>query len=112
MKREISKRMGLRMPPDATPEEFEFADLLPDLVFDSIYGRLPTDRMRALVAMHFELGYDQVSLAKLWGVSQPAIAYEIEIIRQILKGKKHKPQKRKKGIDTNDLLKLIYHMTR
>jgi hypothetical protein len=108
MKRELSKRLGIKIPNDeVTPEEKELVDILCNNVIEEIYCKLPTDRMKAITAMHFELGYDQETLGKMFKVKQEQIALDIRNIKKVLLGKPYRPHKRKKQLTLDQVLTLI-----
>lgn len=108
MKRTIAKRLGFRTPPDGyTEEEKILQDLICERVVDELYGKMPTSRMKAILAMHFELGYDQETLGKVFGVTQEQVALDIANIRKLLLGKPYKPHKRKQSIKKEDLIKMM-----
>jgi hypothetical protein len=92
----MSEHMGFEYPSDGlTPEEKAIERTVAELSLHEIYGRLPNNKLKALVAMHFELGYPQDMLAKVFGVDQSMISRELEIVRMILKGKAYRPHKPK-----------------
>lgn len=77
----------LQVPEDGyTKEEEQLLPVWGDLTLTRIYGRLPTNRMKAIVALHFECGYTQEQVASVFGISQGRISQEIERIKDILKG--------------------------
>lgn len=101
--------VGLKQPQDGfTKEEETIYTLLTDHTIASLYAKLPTPRMKAIVALHFELGYPQTLVAEIFGVAQPTIVDEIELIRQVLKGRMYKPKKKPKQVKSEDLLKLMW----
>src|SRR3990167_7650571 len=63
---------------------------------DELYKTLPTHRMKAVMALHFEVGYDQETLARIFAVSQEQIALEVRNIRNILKGGNFVPKNKNK----------------
>ena len=91
-------------PPDGfTPEEEQ---IVATITVDHIYKKLPTSRMKAIVAMHFELGYPQEWVADIFNVTQEQIALDIRNIREILLGRKvHEP--RANNFETNSFLFLV-----
>ena len=92
------------IPPDGfTVEEQQ---IIETITVDHIYKKLPTSRMKAIVAMHFELGYPQEWVADIFKVSQEQIALDIRNIREILLGRKvHEP--RGNNFETASFLLLI-----
>ncbi len=90
MKQPIDQVIGIIVPPDGyTPEEQELSRLLGDHTVAHLYAKLPTSRMKAIVAMHFELGYDQELVAHVFGVSQAQISQEIKAIREVFLNRRH-----------------------
>lgn len=115
MKREFPKRLGLRIPPDGlTNEEKVIADLLCDNVVENIYEKLPTDRMKAITAMHFELGYDQETLGKIFICKQEQIALDIRNIKRVLRGEPFKPRQRRNvsAVGVPEILEMMMTLTR
>lgn len=107
MKRDFPKVLGIKTPPDGmTDEEKVITNLLCNAVVDEIYTKLPTSRMKAIVAMHFELGYDQETLGRIFKVKQEQIALDIKNIKKVLLGKPYKPHKRKLKVSVEDLLSM------
>lgn len=68
--------------------------LLADLTVQSLYAKLPTPRMKAIVALHFELGYSQELVAQMFGMKQPSLVDEIALIQRILLGKPYRPRRK------------------
>ena len=100
--------VGLKQPLDGfTSEEEHLYTLLTDNTIASLYAKLPTSRMKFIVAAHFELGYPQSLIAEILGISQPTLVDQIELIKQILKGKIYKPKKEKVHIKHEDLFKVL-----
>lgn len=109
----MSKIIGFRTPSDGlTPEEKEIERLVGGQAVENLYAKLPTSRMKAIVAMHFELGYPQEVIASVFAVDQSRVAHEIRIIKKIFLNKgteKYNPYKPKKekllGVD--DLIRIL-----
>lgn len=105
--------MGFRTPADGlTDEEKEIERLVGSHAVENLYAKLPTSRMKAIVAMHFELGYPQEVVASVFGVDQSRIAQEIKIIKSIFLGtgtNKYNPYKKRKPkeITVPDLIQLL-----
>lgn len=53
--------------------------------------------MKAIVALHFELGYDQEVVADVFKVSQERISQEIELVRCILANRPNRSKSPYKG---------------
>lgn len=108
MKHRISKILEFKTPSDGlTDEEKKIEKALGDATIQLLYSKLPTSRMKAITALHFELGYKQEVIAEMFGISQPAVVQELNIIRAILMGKKHKPHKATVRIGVEDVLSFI-----
>lgn len=76
------------MPPDGlTPEEEMLQKAICDNTVYTLYQKLPTSRMKFLVAAHYELGYTQEMLAEILGMTQPAISQELKYIKDVFVGK-------------------------
>lgn len=87
---------GLGTPSDGLTDDEK--SLKSAIVVDSIktlYGKLPTSRMKLVVAMHFELGYSQEIIAEILSIKQPSLQDEIKHIRRVLSGQPYKPYKKK-----------------
>ena len=107
MRRQRQGLLGLNTPPDGfTEEERAIKHLLFENTVHSIYAKLPTSRMKAIVALHCELGYTQEMVARMFGVTQEQISQEIGNVKRILTGKRYRPHKRKPVIDVQDLLNI------
>lgn len=88
MRQSAARRAGILPPPDGyTSEEKQLERLLGEHSVSTLYAKLPTTRMKAIVALHFELGYKQELVAEIFGVSQSHISQEIKAIRQYFLGK-------------------------
>lgn len=112
MKRELSKRLGLKTPVDGlTEEEKQLADLIGNNVVETIYAKLPTARMKAVVALHFELGYDQETIGQMFGVRQEQIALDIRNIKKVLTGKSYHPHKPKVKLRVEDVMSMLMTLT-
>lgn len=105
MNYKIARRAGIEVPSDGfTPEEKKIAELLGDYSVHHLYAKLPTNRMKAIVALHFELGYPQDMVAQIFGVSQPTLVDQIALIQKILKGGTYnqnyaRPKKKEIGME-------------
>ncbi len=108
MKHRISKIIGIKEPSDGfTPEEEVISRRLSEYTVEGIYERLPTSRMKAVVALHFELGYTQELLANIFHVTQEQIALEVENIRKVLSFQRYKPHRICKTVRVEDMLKML-----
>lgn len=77
----------LKTPPDGfTKEEKALSRLLTEETVETLYSKLPNSRMKAILALHFELGYTQETVARIFGVSQSQISLDIKNIQRIIKG--------------------------
>jgi predicted DNA-binding protein YlxM (UPF0122 family) len=111
MKHPMSHRLQLIRPPDGmTPEEKEIERELGNAVVYSIYSRLPTTRMKAIVALHFECGYTQEDVAEIFGVTQEQIYLDILNIRKVLTGEKYKPQRQVSNVGIEDVMAMLTTM--
>lgn len=112
----MDRVLGIAEPPDGfTPEEKMILQLAGTKTITDIYGMLPTWQLRALVALHYELGYSQEMLSEIAGnMTQEWISMQLELVRKILMGKsdrsKHgrpyQPKPKKQTPKLEDLLKL------
>lgn len=107
MKRSLINYLGIKTPNDGyTDEEKILERLLVEATVQSLYSKLPTNRMKFIVAAHFELGYPQELLSDMLGISQERIVVEIGNIRKVLLGRPFKPYKQKGKIEIQQLLEL------
>lgn len=98
--------LGIGTPSDGyTDEEKLLQRVITEESLKTLYGKLPTNRMKFIVAAHFELGYSQEMIAEMLGIKQPSLQDEIQHIKRVLKGNPYKPYKRKKVIKLEDLMK-------
>ena len=105
------KRVGISEPIDGFLDiEKELAFLLAENTIQSLYSKLPTPRMKFIVAAHFELGYPQEDVAQMLGVRQSSLVDEINLIRRVLLGKPYKPRKTKNVIKQEELLKTLIYL--
>ena len=108
MKYNVTGVLGLTEPPDGyTPEEKELIRLLGDATIQALYAKLPTSRMKFIVAAYFELGYSQDIIAEILGIAQSTLAEEVELIRKIVLGKPYHPYRKKGTIKVEDIFKLM-----
>lgn len=103
--------LGITEPEDGfTNEEKMIARLLFQNTVETIYAKLPTNRMRFIVAAHFELGYPQELVAKILGIGQNRVNEEIQMIRMVLNGRKFKPRLKEK-VELGKIIKLLTYIT-
>ena len=81
-----------------------------DLTVESLYQKLPTNRMKFIVAAHFELGYPQDLVAQMLNITQPSLSDEINLIQRVLRGKEYKPRKKDARVKIEDVLKMILYL--
>lgn len=107
MKPNLNRLIITRAPKDGfTEEEVKIIEALSKLSISNLYGMFPTARMKAIVALHFELGYDQHTIAEMFNVTQGRISQEINMIKKILAGRKYKAVGKPTSIDLADLMRL------
>lgn len=105
-------RAGIQTPPDGmTDVEKSLSKVLFENTVQTIYAKLPTSRMKAIVALHFELGYTQDEVAEMFGVTQPRVKVEINNIRKILAGKKFRPHRKHNTISIHELLSVCWSIS-
>ena len=105
----MDQLLGINEPPDGfTDEEKVLVRLMGEHTIESLYGKLPTSRMKAIVALHFELGYSQELIGRMFRISQERVNQEVDNVRKILMGQKFKPHKEKVTISVPDLIKLCH----
>lgn len=108
MKYKLSRTLGIQVPPDGfTQEEKELEDLISGNVMRTVYSKLPTTRMKFIVAAHYELGYPQQLIAEVLGVKQPTLAEELNLIKMVLSGHHYRPRKFKDGLNSEHLLSFL-----
>ena len=112
MKYKLAQSVGLQEPQDGyTPEEEVLEKLIADATIQSLYAKLPTSRMKFIVAACFDCGYPQETVADILGVTQARIAQEVDMIRRILLGHKYKATgKRPKKISQETIEKVAYFL--
>lgn len=76
----------------------------------SLYKKLPTNRMRFVVAAHFDLGMSQELIADILGIKQPSLQDEIAHIRKVLSGQSYKPYKSRGVVKIEDVMKALMYM--
>lgn len=108
MNYKLAKVIGVQEPEDGfTVEEKEIEKLLVSNTVQSLYAKIPTNRLRFIVAAHFELGYTQQDIASILGITQPALADEISLIQRILLGKKYKSRRKEGVIKVEDMFQVM-----
>ncbi len=105
------RRVGIQVPNDATVEELELASVLANNTIQSLYAKLPTPRMKFIVAAHFELGHTQTEVSEMLGITQPALKDEINLIQRVLLGKPYQPRKKKATVRIEDVMKMLLYLT-
>jgi len=107
------RRLEIQTPPDGfTQEESMIARLMYENTIQTVYAKLPTSRMKAIVAMHFELGYTQEMIAEIFAISQERINEEIGNIKKILMGKPFRARREKPQIAIKDLISICMQLQR
>ncbi len=108
MKYNVTGVLGLLEPADGfTDEEKELTRLLGEATIQQMYNKLPTSRMKFIVAAHFELGYSQELLAEMLGIKQASLNEEIQLIKKVLLGRPYRPHKPKGTIKVEDVFKMM-----
>jgi len=88
----LARMAGIIEPPDGfTDEEKAIARLMTDQTIVGIYKKLPTDRMKAICIMHFELGFTQEVVAEIMDINQSSVSWQIKMIRKVLMGDEYTP---------------------
>jgi len=105
MKYKLGSSIGMSTPSDGLDDtEKELKRTIEVEALRTLYNKLPTNRMRFVVAAHYELGYPQEFVAEILGITQPSLQDEISHIRRVLKGDPYKPYKKKASIKVADLM--------
>ena len=65
-------------------DEKQIIQLLGEHTITELYTKLPTSRMKAIAALHFESGYKQEVLATIFNCTQERISQEVSIIKKLL----------------------------
>lgn len=100
--------MGLGTPSDGlTDTEKALKSVIEQESLRTLYSKLPTSRMKFVVAAHYELGYSQELVADILGIKQPSLQDEIQHIRRVLSGQPYKPHKHKGYVRLEDVMKVI-----
>lgn len=108
MKYKLSKVLGFQEPSDGLSDlEKQLQVLIINSTVQTLYAKLPTARMKFIVAAHFELGYTQDMLAEMLGVRQETLKEEIELIKMVVLGYKYKPRKFKDNLTPADVLHIL-----
>lgn len=104
-----SAGLGLLTPSDGLLEEEKMLQrVIVEEGLKNLYAKLPTSRMKFVVAAHFELGYSQEIVADILGIKQPSLQDELDHIRKVLRGDPYKPRKKKAAVTIEDLLRTAY----
>lgn len=105
--------LGILTPPDGLSDmEKELQKALMEESLKLLYSKLPTSRMKFVVAAHFELGYSQQLVADILGIAQPSLQDEIAHIKRVLTGKPYRPHKVKEVVTVEDILKTALYLRR
>lgn len=103
-----SVALGLGIPTDGLDEtEKELQRIITEESLKNLYSKLPTSRMKFVVAAHYELGYSQELIAEILGIKQPSLQDEIDHIRKVLKGDPYKPRKYKGMVKVEDVMRTL-----
>lgn len=106
------KFLRIQSPSDGLSEdERKIIESLFNLTVAQLYRKLPTHRMKTILALHFEAGYDQETIAEIFDVSQEQIALEVKNIRNILKGGEYKARPKRPQVNPHDLLLHVWAMS-
>lgn len=104
----FSKFLGFNEPEDGyTLVEEKLRDLISNNTVQMIYAKLPTSRMKFLVAAYYELGYTQEMLSDILDVQPQTLQEELDLIKMVLMGYKYTPRKFKDDVKTSDVLKIM-----
>lgn len=63
--------------------------------------------MKAIVALHFELGYPQELVAEMFDMKQPSLVDEIALIQRIILGKPYKPRSVKSSVRKEEIVRVM-----
>src|SRR6185312_10150621 len=108
MKYKASSAMGFGEPSDGlTDDEKALRSVIEQESLKKLYRKLPTNRMRFVVAAHFELGMTQELVAEILDIKQPSLQDEIAHIKRVLLGKPYKPQRRKATVQVKDIMNYL-----
>jgi hypothetical protein len=111
--RKMAPHIGIGVPEDGfTKEEEKIAELVAENSIETLYARLPNNRLKFIVAAHYELGYPQELVAKILGITQPSLMWQINLIKRIYLGKGYNGANRpkylnKKEIKVEDMMKFL-----
>jgi len=100
-------KLGFGTPTDADSTTKELASVLQTEALRELYRKLPTSRMKFVVAAHYDLGYSQELVAEILGIKQPSLQDEIKHIRRVLSGQPYKPHKHKVKIEIKDIMAIL-----
>ncbi len=108
MKYSASAAIGIGTPSDGFDDtEKTLKSVIEVESLKLLYSKLPTSRMKFVVAAHYELGYSQEIVADILGIKQPSLQDEIVHIRRVLKGQPYKPHKHKGMVKLEDVMRMI-----
>jgi DNA-directed RNA polymerase specialized sigma subunit len=93
--------LGMGTPSDGLlDEEKELQTIITRESLRRLYKKLPTFKMRFIVATHFDAGMSQEDVADIMGITQASLNdVYIRAIRRVLKGQPYKPQKHRPKVD-------------
>lgn len=113
MKYKFSAVIGMGTPSDGLDDtEKELQRVIQEESLKTLYSKLPTSRMKFVVAAHFDLGMSQQLVADILGIQQPSLQDEINHIKRVLSGKPYKPHKHKGTVKIEDVMKAIMYMAK
>jgi predicted DNA-binding protein YlxM (UPF0122 family) len=100
--------LGIKTPDDGFDKmEKELIKTLGEDSCVCVYSKLPTSRLKAITALHFELGYNQETIADIFKVSQEQISQNIAVIKRILKGGQFQVHRKVEKISLPELIKYV-----
>jgi predicted DNA-binding protein YlxM (UPF0122 family) len=70
-----------------TPEEKKIIPQLGKLTVSRMYAKMPTNRLKAIMALYYECEYSQETIGEIFGINQSRVAQEIGLIKDILCGR-------------------------
>lgn len=102
-----STALGMGIPSDGLDDvEKQLQRVMTEESLKLLYSKLPTSRMKFVVAAHYELGYTQQLISEILGIKQGSLVDEIYHIKRVLMGNPYKPQKKSDKVSINDLMNL------
>lgn len=111
MKYKFSAVIGMGTPTDGLDDtEKELQRVIQEESLKTLYAKLPTSRMKFVVAAHYDLGMSQQLVADILGITQPSLQDEINHIRRVLSGQSYKPHKHKGTVRMEDVFKALMYL--